>query len=454
MYSQLSRRDFLKATALVLGSAAVAACGATPTATPAPKPTSAPAAVVPTATPAPKGPVKLRIAWWGSDARHKKYNTILDLYQSKFPNVTIEREFSDWAPYWEKLATQVASGNAPDLITNHQDLVAEYANRGALLALDPLIEARKIDLSDWPKGTIDSGKRGGKNWMVALGGTTASTIFNETWLKSLGVKMPFNTWNWNDYVEIVTAVQGKMADKQYASTDQGSWNTSFEVFVLQKGVPLYKGEKFNQVGYDKDTVAEFWGYWEKLRAAKALPPASLSAEYINATHADSMLVKKISPIHQMNANQLQIFQGYIQDELSCVPIPRGVKAGSPSGDWIGTAWQSIYSKTKLVDEAAAWTNWFINDIEPQKIFGAEHGLPGNKKIAAQIVPTLPKPVQKGIDLVSYLADGMMPAPDRPTQSADIQKAYTRLYNELAFGRMTLKQAVDSYFDEITRLLST
>src|SRR5690606_34651327 len=58
-------------------------------------------------------PVELRIAWWGGDARHQMYNAILDNFEKEYPHITVLREFTDWGPYWEKLATQTAGGNAP-----------------------------------------------------------------------------------------------------------------------------------------------------------------------------------------------------------------------------------------------------------------------------------------------------------------------------------------------------
>ncbi|MGQ9681966.1 MAG: hypothetical protein ACUVX9_05485 [Anaerolineae bacterium] len=85
MKSRCTRRELLKAAALVGPSlVGIAGCRPTPTAEPTAKPvaeaTAAPAAQ-PTAVPptaAPKN-VTLRCAWWGSDARHKKYHQILDL---------------------------------------------------------------------------------------------------------------------------------------------------------------------------------------------------------------------------------------------------------------------------------------------------------------------------------------------------------------------------------------
>ena len=458
MTHRLSRRNFLKIATAATGTLALGACAApaAPTAAPADQPAAASAAEQPTAAPAAAAQsVTLRMAWWGGDPRHKKYNTILDLYETQNPGIKIEREFASYDAYWQKLATQLAGGNPPDLITQHQDLVNEYSNRGALLALDSLVEAGKIDLSDWPKGTVDSGKRNGKNWMIALGGTASCTMYNDTWLKTLGATIPPKTWKWADFADFSLAVQPQLGDKEYAVTDAGGSNVSYEPFFVQHGMPLYKGEQLNELGYTKEALTEWWSMWEKLRQANAVPPAALTVEQGSAQHADSLLVKRGVTMHLMNANQLQIYQSYMQeDTLECLPSPRPAEAGAPSGDWLGTAWQSIYAKTEYVDECAVFTNWFINDIEPQKIFAAEHGLPGNKKIAAEIVPTLDEPTQKGINLISELADGMVPAPDRPTQSAEVMKAFTRYYQELMFGRLALQEAVDQYFVEAKRILNT
>lgn len=449
MNHRLSRRVFLKLATASLGTIALAGCRG-----PASAPPKTGETISPTTAPAAAEPVTLRITWWGGEPRHKKYNDILDLYEKLNPNVKMEREFADGSAYWEKLATQVASGNVPDLIHMHQDKVNEYANRGVLLALDSLVEAKKIDLTDWPQKTIEAGKRGGRLWMIALGGTCFATVFNASWLQRLGIKAPEKTWNWQDFETVLKEVQPQLAENQYASTDQGGWSGSYEPYIRQLGFELYKGENLQELGYPKEVVAEFWQMWENLRRANALPPPALSQEYAQASHADSMLAKKMAVFHLVPANQMQIFQNFIDDELNVLPVPRGVKPGSRSGDHLGTAWLSIYAKTQLVDECARFVNWFVNDEEPAKIYKAEHGLPGNKKIAAMIIPTLDPATRAGVELVSSLADGMLPAPERPTQASQVMAAWANAYTELAFGRLTLKEAVDRYFEEAERILTT
>ncbi|MGQ9681967.1 MAG: ABC transporter substrate-binding protein [Anaerolineae bacterium] len=370
------------------------------------------------------------------------------------PGVKIEREFADGGPYWEKLSTQIAGGNGPDIIHMHQNMVNEYANRGALLPLDPLVEAKKIDLSDFPKGTIDSGKRGGINWMIALGATAPSVVYNAPALEKTGLPAPTNALTWNDYAALLTEAQKTLAEGTYAGNDSGAYEDAIQVYMRQRGFELFKGDKLQEVGFSKEALADWWSQWETLRKNKVIPPAALVQEYATASHADSMLAKGMVLATIISANQLQIFQQYMDDELNCVVTPRGNEPGSPPGDYIGTAWLSIYSKTKFVDESAAFCSWFVNDPDAAKIFMAEHGPPGSTKIFEMLKPLVPKPVQKGFDLISYIAPHIVPAGERPTQGNDVMKAMHRIYGEVSFGNISVEEGVDRFFEEAATLLSS
>jgi multiple sugar transport system substrate-binding protein len=62
------------------------------------------------------GPVTLRFSWWGSDTRHKMTEKLIAAFEAENPNINVEGEYGDWSGYWDKLATQVASQDAPDII--------------------------------------------------------------------------------------------------------------------------------------------------------------------------------------------------------------------------------------------------------------------------------------------------------------------------------------------------
>lgn len=61
-------------------------------------------------------PVTIKITWWGGQGRHDYTQKLLDTYSQSHPNVTFEAIPSGWDGYFDKLATQAASGSMPDTV--------------------------------------------------------------------------------------------------------------------------------------------------------------------------------------------------------------------------------------------------------------------------------------------------------------------------------------------------
>ena len=59
--------------------------------------------------------VTIRVAWWGNQTRNDLTVKALELYTEQHPNVTFETEPSSWDGYFDKLATQAATGSLPDI---------------------------------------------------------------------------------------------------------------------------------------------------------------------------------------------------------------------------------------------------------------------------------------------------------------------------------------------------
>ena len=106
-----------------------------------------------------KDPVKLRIAWWGSQERHDNFLSLIEEYESEHPDVTVEAEYSDSGGHWDRLATTTAGGDAPDIISFDKEHLFQYGGRGALLDLNSV---EGIDLSDIPESSIEQGSLDGK----------------------------------------------------------------------------------------------------------------------------------------------------------------------------------------------------------------------------------------------------------------------------------------------------
>lgn len=106
-------------------------------------------------------PVKLRIMWWGSQPRHEATLAALDLYTKNNPNVTFEPEYSGMDGYLDKLSTQAAASNAPDIIQLDPGWMPDWMSRNQLAELAP-----EVDVSKFDEKLLAGGQLDGKQYAV------------------------------------------------------------------------------------------------------------------------------------------------------------------------------------------------------------------------------------------------------------------------------------------------
>jgi multiple sugar transport system substrate-binding protein len=132
--------------------------------------------------------------------------------QSTLANASIE-----WRPgeqYWEKLQTEYAGGQAPDITLVNGEWIGAGAARGMFVDLNPLYERDQIDLSDlW----YDMGKEwsweGGLFGALLYAGGQAFYV-NKGLLEAAGEAMPAEGWTWDDLLA---------SAQKLTNADEGQW---------------------------------------------------------------------------------------------------------------------------------------------------------------------------------------------------------------------------------------
>ena len=69
----------------------------------------------------------LTMTWWGGQQRHEQTQQLFDEYSKENPGLTIKGTPSNWDGYFEKLATQAASGSMPDIVQMDYLYIKTYA---------------------------------------------------------------------------------------------------------------------------------------------------------------------------------------------------------------------------------------------------------------------------------------------------------------------------------------
>src|SRR5215218_6066325 len=179
------------------------------------------------------GPVTLRFSWWGSDTRHKMTEKLIAAFEAENPNINVEGEYGDWSGYWDKLATQVASQDAPDIIQMDAAYLGEYSGRGALL------ELTDVDLSKFDKPVADSGKVDGKQYAVTSGVNAMVVLANPALVSASGVALPDDkTWTWDDLNTTAAAITKASPEGVYG-TGQVNSDAAANLWFRQQGKSLF-----------------------------------------------------------------------------------------------------------------------------------------------------------------------------------------------------------------------
>jgi multiple sugar transport system substrate-binding protein len=113
--------------------------------------------------------VELRYALWDSQ-QQPAYESCAAEFTQQNPNIAIRFEQAGWGEYWSGLQTDMVVGGAPDVFTNYYVYAPEFARRGQIVDIQPLVERDGVDVTQYiaesaDLWTLDGGRYGlPKDW--------------------------------------------------------------------------------------------------------------------------------------------------------------------------------------------------------------------------------------------------------------------------------------------------
>ena len=392
---------------------------------------------------------RMRLTWWGGQARADRTNAVSALFAKAHPGIAFDTEFNAFNDYWPKLGTQVAGGNAPDVLQMDYRYLVEYANRGAILALDDYV-GKGLNLSDFDQDQQDGGKVDGKLYAISLGANSVSMMVNTKAFEDAGVELPTRDWSYDDYKAHAEAFNAKSNGMKLLADGSGN-EPGLENWLRQRGKALYADGK---IGWDAADLTEWFKLWADLRASGVCVSPEDQALDATAAIDSTMITLGKAATTFANSNQLIGFQAVNQAPLTMVNFPRA-GAGTGGGHYRKPSqFWSINPKSQFIDDAIAYVSFFVNDIEAGMALGVERGIPCSKAVREALAPTLNPQDQISLNFVSNLGDllGKLP-PVPPAAAGEVSTQLNTKAQEVAFGSSTPEDAGAAFAKEAADILA-
>ncbi|WP_433428031.1 ABC transporter substrate-binding protein [Nonomuraea sp. CA-141351] len=388
------------------------------------------------------GTVELRFGWWGNNDRAAATQKVIDAFQAKNPGIKVKGTYTDFNSYFDRLATEVAGGRAPDVITLGGAYPREYGDRGALLDLAKVgLKTDKIGAA-----ALENGKFDGVQYGVPTGVNAIAVVVNPAVFDKAGVELPDeDTWTWDDFKRIAKEIAPKVPKGTFALADP-TRTDMLDAYSRQRGEALYTAD--GKVGIGRQTLVDWWTMTLELRDAGATPPASQTAELITQPAPEQSLMGRGLAAMQFDwSNQLTALRKASGQPLKLIRLPG--ESARP-GMWLQASQiYSINARSKHPQEAAKFLDFLVNSVDAGKIILADRGMPANSEVRAGIQSVLGEDEKAQAQFIDKLTPKAgPPLVIGPTGSTDTPKILDRVNAEVLFDRQKPAEAAADFIKQV------
>jgi multiple sugar transport system substrate-binding protein len=390
------------------------------------------------------GTVTIKFAWWGSDARQKVTQQVLDAFEAENPNINVEPDYTSWDNYFEKLNVAVAGGDMPDVITQEERYLAEYADRGTLADLTSLgLDTSKIDDTVLASGTIDD-----KLFGVPAGVNVHGIVADPAVFEAAGVAMPDDTtWTWEDYSKVAAEISAKSGGKYAGVQDYSFIEPVLNIYARQHGEQLFTED--GKVGVSAKTVESWFQRSVDQIASKAEPDASRSTEIQSAGVEGSLPATNTGGMAWFWSNQLPAISSAAGRDLVLLRAP-GESEFKRTGQYLKPSmYYSVSSKSEHPEEAKLLVDFLVNSTQAGELILSDRGLPANSEVRDVVLPKLSAMDKVGAEYVESLEEIIVDGtPVPPVGSGEVPDITSRINSDVLFGKITPAEAAKRWISEV------
>ncbi len=399
------------------------------------------------------GKITLRLGWWGNPTRDARTLQVVQMYMAQNPNVIIETETTGWGGYWDKLGSQAAANNLPDIIQQDYSYISQYARKGLLLDLTPYVKAKKINLTNVSDIYTSGGKVNNKLYGINLGTNSWAIVYDPAVLQKAGIHGLSPDWTWSDFEKIATEIFKKTGvQTQVLSTIDP--RVMFENMIRQTGKAFFSPKDGSSLGFKDDKLLiEF--YAMQLRLLKAGVMVKPDVAFVTTTPQETPFAKGQAWLEYVWSNQVVAYAAAANRPTAIAMAPKISNAKRPGTYFKPSMFFSISKASANKAEAAKFINYFINDIEANKVLLAERGIPIVPPVRDALkgmVDPVNKQVFEFIELVGDKHASPIDPAD-PPGAGEVLKVFRTIDQEVLYGTTSPKDGAAKFIKQANQILA-
>lgn len=406
-------------------------------------------------------PVTIRFAWWGDAARHEATLAAIDLFEAKYPWITVEAEYQGWDGWPTKFLTQAASGTLPDVVQDAGYVTYTRANGSSYVDMREYIKSGVIDTTYLSQPLLDAyctDSNNGEVYLMPTGVQAWTTLQNNELLDKNGIKMPEGGWTWESLIPAAKALHE-------ADPEAYLLNCSLETLTTWM-LPQYIQQKVGgvvisdnaEIQYSVADLEDYFQWVADMYAVNGLQDRSEAMLYDGSPLENPKWAGGKLAISQFSSASYTwyVYNEYLEKVTEVVPSFKFDESANADNDTIVVPPASFYaipSTSEYPEEAAMLINFLINDLEAGIAQTTVRSIPANSQVLAAlnerdlVNPGIAKAVELGSPRACIKRGS-------PAVSNDITLTYQSYIEQIAYGKMTAKQAAEACYAEVEKLCAS
>jgi oligogalacturonide transport system substrate-binding protein len=398
----------------------------------------------------PARPVVLRMSWWGNESRHKAHLQAFERYHELHPNVTIEAEYGGMEGYRQKLTTQLAGRQEPDLMWIDPPWVYDFVTQGDffvnLYEYKDLIDTSNFDQKLLNDYLVFNGK------LIGLPtGVNAQCIAVDEQLSALGITLD-GPWTWDKLIEAGKLVNQSNKEKYLILLESKFMN----VIVLRAYMNQLTGKTLisddYKMNFSESQLVEGLTLVQRLYQNKVVEPAQDADVFLQAPTTNSKWRNGDFYGFIGWSTTATSPQGFPKERIRAISFPQ-IPGSVNSGIVVRPMPPVCVSKnSKNIAEAVKFLNFYLNKGEGADILAPSRPFPATEEGRRQAL-ALGIVSQGYYDAFTYSSNNAGLPDNPPSNNSEVEDAFLDMVQAVGYGTATPEKAAKDGIAALSEILS-